>query len=418
MKCTLYKFRPLSAFLLLLILGCKSNSQELNKTVDKDINSNQVSWKSNIHEAMAEAKSRNELLFVYCYSPTCSHCQAVSPFFDTAEIAVKYNSNFTSYRLNLLEETEIKFLEDHNLNLLNWPRLLFFDGDGNLVHEAGAEPNMASIIDAAEGALKPLERAESYAKRFKAGERSIEFLSKYASFTKVTMDTTKGIEVAEALFNIYPKDKLGSQESWDLTKACVSDIDNGFAQYWLGHINQAKSYESDAGASGSEGNTFRGIIQSSLFGRNGQTYSYAKLSEIRGHVNAIGAGSFADNLLWEFEVKALIKENKLPQAMAIGNKMIQAFKGNGSAYVYITRVYTDNFSDNSYVIVGKKWLTEALPTISQDNVKAEYFYEMARLNQKSKEMAEAKKNAHAALELATKIEAKSTKFKDLVDSLN
>ena len=83
--------RGISILFFLLAIGCKSNSQELNKTVDKDINSNQVSWKSNIHEAMAEAKSRNELLFVYCYSPTCSHCQAVSPFFDTAEIAVKYN---------------------------------------------------------------------------------------------------------------------------------------------------------------------------------------------------------------------------------------------------------------------------------------------------------------------------------------
>ena len=418
MKNTLYKLRFLSILLFLLALGCKSNSKELDKPTDKVIDSQKVNWENNINDAIAEAKSRNELLFVYCYSPTCSHCQAVTPFFDTQEIASKYNTNFTSYKLNLLEESEVKFLNDRNLNLPSWPRLLFFDIDGNLVHEASVDPNTTSILEAADGALKPKYRSGSYAKRFKDGEKSLAFLSSYAMYTKVTMDTTKGIEIAEALFNIYPKEKLGSQESWDLTKNCVSDMDNGFAQYWFSHINQAKKYETESGSTGNEGNTFRGIIQSSLFGRKGKFYSYKKLEEIRGYVNAIGAGNYADNLLWEFEVKALIKDNKLHQALAVGNKMIAAFKGNASAYVYITSVFNDNSGDASYIPNAKKWLAEAFTTIKEDNVKAEYYYELARLNQKSMDKVAAKNNANEALKLANTINAKSEKFKVLTQSLN
>jgi thioredoxin-related protein len=418
MKNTFYNFRLLPVLLLFLMLGCKSNSLELEKPADKVIDPNQVSWKTNINEALAEAKNRNELLFVYCFSPTCSHCQAVTPFFDTAEIAAKYNSNFTSYKLNLLKESEVKFLDDHNLTLPSWPRLLFFDGNGNLVHEASVEPNASSVLEAAKGALKPKERTGSYTKRFKDGERSIEFLSSYAKHTKVTMDTVKGIEVSEALFNAFPKDKLGSQESWDITKACVTDIDNGFAQYWLNDFNQAKAYEIEAGSPGFESNTYRGIIQSSLFGRKGQSYSYEKLVDIRRNVNEIGAGSFANNLLWEFEVKALIRENKLPQALAVGNKMITEFKGNASAYIYITSIFNTFYTDASYVPTAIKWISEANAIITQDNVKAEYYYELSRINQKSGDKEGAKKNANEALKLANKVNAKPEKFMSLIKSLN
>lgn len=131
----------------------------------------------------------------------------------------------------------------------------------------------------------------------------------------------------------------------------------------------------------------------------------------------INAGEYADNVLWEFEAKAMMRENKLPQALALGNKMVNAFKGNGSAHVYITRVFNDNFPDKSYVSNAKTWLTNALPTVTQDNVKAEYYYEMARLNQKAGEMDEARKNAKSAKELATKIASKLTKFDELITQL-
>ncbi|AWW00135.1 TlpA family protein disulfide reductase [Arcticibacterium luteifluviistationis] len=403
------------SLLFFLLLFCTRTFSQQKDQVNEITDS--VKWKTSISEALTEAKRINKLLFVYCFSPTCPHCQAVSPFFETKEIANKYNHDFISYKLNLSEEEDVKFLTERNITLPSWPRLLFFDRDGNLVHESAGEPFTEDLINTANIALNPLVRAGSFEKRFEEGELSIDFLANYAMFAKVKEDTATQLKVSNVLFSIYPKDRLGSIESWKLTKDCVSDLDNGFAKYWLNHVEEAKQFEINAGSPGNEGNTFRGIIQNSLFGSKGKFYSFAKLGDVRKYIDNIGASEYADNLLWEFETKALIKENKLEHALAIGKKMINTFKGNGSAYVYITRVFTDNFPDNSYVKSAKTWLVSALPTITQDNVRAEYYYELARLNQKDGESEKAKLNAKTAVDLATKIGTKLEKFNTLYESI-
>ena len=413
-------FRGISILFVLLAIGCKSNSQEtttLKELPAKVVSKTEVTWKADVNLALEEAKNRGELLFIECFSPACPYCMAIEPFFNEPEVAEKYNTNFISYKLNVQEAEQVKFLNDKNIWLPSFPMFLYFDGDGNLVHQSSADPSIASINGNADAALNEKTRASSYAKRFEDGERSVKFLSDFASFTRVTKDTLAGLAAANALFEIYPKDKIGTEESWGLTKKAISDIDNGFAKYWFAHAAQAAAFEAKDGHPDNHNNILGGILQNSLYSPRGQEYNTAKLKNVRGYMSIINAGQYADNVLWEFEVKALIKENKLLQALAIGNKMVTAFKGNGSAHVYIVRVFNDNFTDNSFVLDAKKWLTNALPTLTQDNVKAEYFYEMARLNQKSGELAEAKKNAASAQALATKIESKSTKFSELVNAL-
>ncbi|MFT7419148.1 MAG: thioredoxin-related protein [Arcticibacterium sp.] len=418
--------KGISILIILLAFGCKSNSQETAEEKAtpkvnlpaKVIDETQVSWKPDITAALAEAKTRGELLFVECYSPTCQYCVAIEPYFKEPEVAKMYNTNFINYKLNVQEADQVKFLNDKNIWLPSFPMFLYFDGDGNLVHQTSADPSIASLNQNAEAALDVTNRASSYAGRFAEGERSVKFLSDYASFTRVIKDTLAGLAAADALFEIYPKNKLGSEESWGLTKKAVSDIDNGFAKYWLSHTVQAAAYEKKEGHPDNQNNILGGILQSSLYSPRGKEYNLEQLQTVRKHMAAINAGKYTDNVLWEFEAKAYIREDKLPQALALGNKMITAFNGNGSAYVYVTRVFNDNFPDNSHVSAAKSWLKDALPTITQDNVKSEYYYEMARLNQKVGESAEAKKNATTAKELSVKIKTKLTKFDDLVESLN
>jgi thioredoxin-related protein len=413
-------FRGISILFVLLAIGCKSNSQEtttLKELPAKVISKTEVTWKADVNLALEEAKNRGELLFVECFSPSCPYCMAIEPFFNEPEVAEKYNTNFINYKLNVQEAEQVKFINDKNIWLPSFPMFLYFDGDGNLVHQSSADPSIASLNGNADAALNEQTRASSYAKRFLNGERSVKFLADYASFTRVTKDTLAGLAAANALFDIYPKDKIGTEESWALTKKSVSDLDNGFAKYWFAHAAQAAAFEAEDGHADNHNNILGGILQNSLYSPRGQKYNTAKLKNVRGYMNIINASQYADNVLWEFETKALIKEGKLPQALAIGNKMVAAFKGNGSAHVYVVRVFNDNFTDKTYVTDAKKWLTNALPSITQENVKAEYYYEMARLDQKSGELAEAKKNAAAAQELAKKIEAKSSKFSELVTEL-
>ncbi|AWW00136.1 hypothetical protein DJ013_18970 [Arcticibacterium luteifluviistationis] len=419
MKKHIQNLKGISILIVLLAIGCKSNSQQANTPTlpAKVINESEISWKSSFEEALAEAKSRGELLFVECYSPTCQYCLALEPFFKEPEVAKKYNSNFINFKLNVTEAEQVKYLNERNIWLPSFPMFLYFDGDGNLVHQASADPNIASINGNADAALDPKTRASSFAKRFEDGERSIKFLGDYASFTRVIKDTTAGIAAANALFEVFPKDELGSEGSWELTKKAVDNLDNGFAQYWFNHVDEAAAYEKAEGHADNQNNILGGILQKTLYGPRGKEYDTNELKKIRLYMARIKASQYADNTLWEFETKANIREGNLPQALAVGNKMINTFKGNGSAYVYITRVFTDNFPDNSYVKSAKTWLVSALPTITQDNVRAEYYYELARLNQKDGESEKAKLNAKTAVDLATKIGTKLEKFNTLYESI-
>lgn len=407
MKKALYLIAVLMAF------GCKSNSQ---KTADKPIDLTQVTWEANVNEALAEAGNRDKLLFVECYSPTCPYCQALEPYFKKPEVAKKYNENFVNFKLDVGVAEQVKFLNDRGIWLPSFPMFLYFDKTGKLVHQSSVDPTVESVNNAASIALDPSKNASSYKARFEKGEKSMSFLADYANWARVIKDTTANLAAAAKLFEIYPKDQIGSEESWKLTKKAVTDIDNGFAKHWLMHSKEAGAFEAKDGHAGNEGSILQGILQSSLYSVRAQQYDIPKLNLIKQYMRSTGAGQYADGATWELEVKANIRSGNTKDALAIGEKMVNTYKTNSSALVYITRVFIDNFKDNSFIPTAKKWMATALPGINQDNVKAEYHYELARLNQKAGETADARSNAAMALNLAQKTGGKLEKFQALVNS--
>ncbi len=412
--------RSIYLLLVLVFFGCKSNSQESQKDLPaKTVSTTEITWQPDFNAALAEAKQRGELLFVECYLPTCPVCQSMEPFFKTPEVAKKYNSSFINFKLDGGKAELVKQLNDRNIWMPSFPQFLFFDGDGNLVHQSEVSPSIESMVGIADAALDPNKRASSYKKRYENGERNMDLLANYAAFARITRDTTAGIEAASELFKIFPKDQISTELSWKLTKKCVSDVDNGFAQYWFAHKDVAKAFETHEGHPGNEDNILGGIIQNSLYGKRGKDYDIAKLNKIKEYMRQSGAGQYVDAVTWEFETKAQIRENHPEKALAIGNKMINAYHGNGSAYVYIVRVFNDNFPNNNYLADARKWLEEAKPLLNQDNMKAEYFYESARIYQKAGDKVKAKIDAEQAKALAVKTAGTNmAKFDALLSSLN
>lgn len=405
---------------IFLLFGCNSNSQETAQTatIEKGpINETEVTWEPTFAEALAKAKALNQPLFVECFSPTCPVCQSLEPFFKNPEVAKMYNKNFVNFKLDVGNQEQVKNLNERNIWLPSFPMFLFFDGDGNLIHQSDVTASVASLNSVAEKALDPKERASSYAERFKNGDRSVDFLANYAAFNRVIRDTTAAVIAGEELFKVYPKEDLNSETSWKVTKKCIVDVNNGFAKHWFNNYAAAKSFETNEGHAGNENNIFGGIIQNSLLGTRAKNYTTADLQQIKKYMGLVGAGQYADTYMWELDTKANIKEGNPTKALAIGNKMVEKFKGNGAAAVYITRVFTDNFPNNTYITSARTWLNGALASIQQDNQKAEYYYESARLYDKAGDKANALKDAKMASELATKSGQGSPKFTELVKSL-
>jgi thioredoxin-related protein len=400
-------------FLLLTFAACsKENKTNEETVIDKD----KVTWVPDISEALAKAKATGKLVFVECYSPTCPICQSIEPYFSTPEVAERYNADFVNYKLDVGVAEQVKFLNDHNIWLPSFPQFLFFDGDGNLVHQAEVTASTESILAAAEEAKSEDKRAGNYKARFEKGERDFDFLVKYGVYTRLVKDTLANLEVGEALFEGFDKSDLGSQTSWAVTKKVVTSVDNGFFKYWINQIPKAASFEKAAGHAGQELNSLGGIVQASIF-RDAKKYSTQKISEVKDYIRKVGGGEFADTYVWEQETLANLREGKPAAAINIGKSMAAKFSNNGPSLVYIVRVFNDNFPDNSYLPVAREWLHSAANLVTEPAQKAEYHYELARVLQKSGDKAAAVAQAAEAEKHAEAAKIDSKKFKNLSNSL-
>ncbi len=413
-------FRISSLVVLLIFTGCSGKSQDgskVNNEANKNINTKEITWNPSIEDALAQAKSSGKLLFVECYSPTCPVCQSMEPFFKNSEVATKYNSSFINYKLDVGNAEQVKFLNARNIFLPSFPQFLFFDGDGKIVHQAEVVAEAKSMINAANVALDPTKQANGYKARFEKGEKSLELLVNLAAFGRLTKDTATTLKASNELFNIYPKDQLGSETSWKLTKKCVIDIDNGFAKYWFDHSKQAAEMEKKDGHAGNENNILGGIIQSSLYSPRGKEYNSAKVNLVKQLMAKSGAGEYADGVTWEYESNALMRENKLDAALAVGQKTANKYASNGQSLVYITKVFNDNFPNAGYIKSAKGWLAMAKANLKEDQYLAEYYFESARLNNKSGDKAAAKSDAQQAQSYAVKAKKDLAKFSDLMKSI-
>ncbi|MCA0364356.1 MAG: thioredoxin family protein [Bacteroidetes bacterium] len=414
-KSFLLIFKFLVVFGMVSLSSCHSQTQKNTENVI--IDKTKVTWNPSIDDALAQAKAQGKVLFVECFSPTCPVCQSMEPFFKNAEVATKYNTDFINYKLDVGNAEQVKFLNARNIWLPSFPQFLFFDSDGNLVHQAEPAAETKSFLNAAEVAQNPDKRAGNYKKRFDGGERSFDLLVQYAAFCRLTKDTLSNISAANELFKLYPKNELGTEASWKITKKCVSDIDNGFAAYWFNHVPQAASYETKEGHAGGEYHVLGGIIQSSLYSPRGKLYDTKKLALVKDYMVKSGAGQYVDGVTWELESLALIREGKAPQSLVIADKMSKKYEGNGQAQVYITSIFNKNYPDKAYVSKAKAWMAKAKASIKDEKLMAEYYYESAILNKNDGNISQAKADATQARNLASKYQMDLNKYNNLVGSL-
>ncbi|RYU96681.1 TlpA family protein disulfide reductase [Emticicia agri] len=373
-----------------------------------------IIWETDIETAFKKAKAANKLVYVECYLPTCPVCMSFEPILKSAKVGEFYNKNFINYKLNGEKAEQVKFLNSKNIHLPNFPLFLFFDPNTNLVHQAEAgEPKEDGVIAIGKTALDPDKRSSSYKRRYEAGERDLNFLISYAYYSRVTKDTATNLPVARAVYEAFPKEDLNSPISWAITKKVVEDIDNGFAKYWLEHVEEAKNYETAGGHPGGEQNVYGVIIQNSLYSLRGQTYSSAKINKIKEYMNKVGFGQYAEGATWQLEAKALVREGNTGQAMGVIDNFARKLATNGAALTFIASFVLDITTDNTYVPQAEKYLKQGRPLLKDNNQITEYYYQSTRLQQRKGDIAAAKKELAEAKKYATLGKLDMKKINDL-----
>lgn len=375
-----------------------------------------VQWEPDIRQALDKARASGKVLFVEAYLPTCPACQAMEPNFSDPQVAARFNTGFVNYKMDLSVEGARKFLDDRKINIPSFPQFLFFDGNGKLVHHGEAHPTPASVLDVATEALDPEKWSSNYRKKFDQGYRDFTFLVKFGSYTRVSMDTLYNHKVVNALYESLPAEELGSSLSWSLTKKVVMDTDNGFFRYWIDHIPQAAALEKAGGHAGYEMNALGVIVQGTVFSPASKKHSSLdKVDLLKSYMEKVGAGQYADAILWEHRMLAQLREGQKAEALATGEKTAAIFRDNGPSLIYLTHVFNDNFPDSGYITSATGWLKTARPMLKENAYLAEYHYELSRLNRKAGNTAEAGKNATEALRLGRLAGINTGRFEALIN---
>jgi tetratricopeptide (TPR) repeat protein len=367
-----------------------------------------VNWEPDLETALNKGKSKGKLVFVEAYLPTCPACKPMEPQFSHAAVAALYNENFINYKMNLSIEGARGFLDDRKIEIPSFPQFLFFNGDGELVHQGEAMPLPEAVVALGKEALTPSMWSSNFVKQFESGNRDFDFLIKYGTYARVAKDNVASKKVTEALWEAYPKDKVGSNLSWQITKKVVNDTENEFFRYWIDHIPEAAAIEKSEGHEGQEMQVLGRIVQQTLFSQESKMFSSDKLKELEYYMTKVGAGTYIDAFLWEHRVRAALREGYYTTALDFGSKAIDLYKQNGAAMLYVVQVFTSHVPE--YVPATLTWLQRAYPMLKEYNYLAEYFYQLSVISRKRGNLEESKKYASEALEKAKLANVNLEKF--------
>ena len=381
------------------------------------LSAQKVVFESNIDSAFLKAKQENKILFLDYYSQTCHICQAISIHFANPAVANFYNPNFINYKLNVdqISDEEQNFINQAGLKPPGVPVFFFFDGNKKLVHFAVPPPEVKAIVDIGHTALDSNMRVENVERKYKSGNRSINTLVAYSAYLQLLKkDSMVGL-IADEIFLQFPKNQLSTKKSYLTMRSNVNSIENGFYKYWLEHRDSMVNFE-EGKYQGREKEALKNIMTKSLSSKEAKNWDLKKLREVKSQMVAIDYSPNPDMFLWETEVKLLLEESKVDEAISICEKLLTREKSSIKGEVYILETLPKN--EKLYWQISK-WIDDEL---AKPECKAP---EMCNLNYlKSKclydlnEKTDAKFFIERAVNCAKGTDTDVNKYKELIWKLN
>ncbi len=298
------------------------------------------------------------------------------------------------------------------------PVFFFFDGNKKLVHFAVPPPEVKAIVDIGHTALDSNMRVENVERKYKSGNRSINTLVAYSAYLQLLKkDSMVGL-IADEIFLQFPKNQLNTKKSYLTMRSNVNSIENGFYKYWLEHRDSMVNFE-EGKYQGREKEALKNIMTKSLSSKEAKNWDLKKLREVKSQMVAIDYSPNPDMFLWETEVKLLLEESKVDEAISICEKLLTREKSSIKGDVYILETLLDFPKNEKLYWQISKWIDDEL---AKPECKAP---EMCNLNYlKSKclydlnEKTDAKFFIERAVNCAKGTDTDVNKYKELIWKLN
>jgi thiol-disulfide isomerase/thioredoxin len=190
-------------------------------------------------EALKEAGQQGKQIFLYAYTPSCRYCKQMErEVFTNKEVADFYNTTFINYKVNIDDGAAGEALAK-KYGIKGFPSYVFFDKNGQRVHQSGAGKQAGDFINDGRNALNPETALFTLQSRYDQGDRSKALLFNYshALDNYLTDDSPKEKVVAEYLATQSPSE-LNSEANLRFIYSRYLDFKATATQYFL--ANQAK----------------------------------------------------------------------------------------------------------------------------------------------------------------------------------
>jgi len=226
----------------------------------------EIQFEKTLNQAFTKAKQQNKPVFIEYYSPSCPVCKKVAVVLKDPKVVDYYNKNFINYALNIdngMTKEEENFMKSSGLHLDGVPVFLFFDANKNYLHHSSVKADANTIMEIGRISLHPNLRNAALAEKYQKGDRTIKTLYAYADLLLTYQDFEKQKEVADALYDVFPKADLSTQKSYIVLKNVVNSIENGFFLHWIRNLNDLKGLETGTKA-GTEKDVLERILLKEL----------------------------------------------------------------------------------------------------------------------------------------------------------
>ncbi|MDX1905133.1 MAG: thioredoxin family protein [Thermonemataceae bacterium] len=332
-----------------------------------------VAFEPSLSKVFEKAVLENKMVFVKHYNSDCPVCLRLEPFWENPEVVDFYNKNFVSYALDTkhLQDEEKELLEKANLHFVNVPNLVFFDKNKNFAHYSYTQEDAAFLIKVGKDALSPTDRGANLAAKYEKGDRSIRTLYAYNTLLQIQQKDSLARVVAADLYEVFPKSNLASKKSFNITKDCVTDVDNGFFVFWIENMKDATFFYPIERVKSELGN----IIFKSIYQPNRAAWRVEKISKVKNYVLKTGLSANPDVFFWQEESKVLCKQGQEKEAFALANKMWAYYKNDENASkLFLIGHFAALYQKKQHLRVLDEWLKTLSIKAEEKEEKADFYY--------------------------------------------
>lgn len=182
-------------------------------------------WK----KALAQAKKENKMVFLDAYTNWCRPCKKMDvEVFSDRKVGHFYNENFVNIKMNMEKGEGIPLAIQYHIKA--YPSLMFFNGEGEIMHRIAGYQTVPQFIELGEVALDSTKNIASMKARYERGERDADFLYEYASMRFRATDNSH-LEIAEAYLNAQPD--LHSEKNLKFIFTILDDADSKIFDYLI-----------------------------------------------------------------------------------------------------------------------------------------------------------------------------------------